>query len=261
MKKRVICLLLCALILLCGCKKSGSPVGADKNGLLRMESIAELQKSLFTAKIISAETKNALITKYNFGITRYTVYRAEIISSVDGYTPKGEVELYRAGADGEFSPRFDIKRGESYIFDAQPWVYGDKTVYLLGLFTAAYPRIDAGGGVTLESEDGLLDCGTLESYLSLYDQAKTELVKKTPDFFSPQKTLERFGVIAAEIRDKNCDKSVYTDKSRGYEWVPDDDFCELTAKTSEKLYADFSAISPDGMDESALYAALRELLS
>lgn len=117
MVKRLIGLILTAAVLLCsGCADSGQGqkiVGEDTAITSRLENTVELQKNLFVGEILSVATEDALITKYNIDLTKYTVYTVNITQSLDGYTPSGQAKLYCLGTTDEFVSRMNMKKGRN----------------------------------------------------------------------------------------------------------------------------------------------------
>ena len=186
--KRIILLITAAVICLsmaAGCSDTNKPADDTQKEsahlVSEMENAIELQKSIFIGEIVSVDAREALIPKYNIDITDYSVYTVNITDSLDGYTPEGEALLYCLGTAGEFANRTGLKKGERYVIDAEPWVYGEQIVYLLSPFTFAYPRIDSVGRVTLEQADGkATDLGTLEEYLKDFEDAKASLDLRIP---------------------------------------------------------------------------------
>lgn len=247
MIKKLLSLALAVLLFCSGCAGGGQEIiGSDTTVVSRFENAAELQKNIFIGQILSVSTENALITKYNIDITTYTVYEVNITRSINGFTPLGQAKLYCVGTPDEFISRINMKKGEQYIIDAQPWIYGDEIVYLLSVFTDAYPRIDTAGMVTLaKSDTQALSCGSLSEYLSQYDAAAASLTEREPDFYSPEKTLSRFGVYVEEIYTKNTDRKAYS-PDKGYKWLPEDEFIEKTAEKSKALYAEYKELSERG---------------
>lgn len=244
MIKKLICMSVSLMLVLCigGCGITDKTVGDGSAAVTRFQNAIELQKSVFTAEVLSVGTENAVITKYNFDISEYTVYTVEITDSIDGFTPIGKAKLYCAGTPNEFKARINLKKGEKYIIDAQPWIYGNETVYLLSLYTVAYPRIDSAGMVTLaQSDTEVLACGSFSEYSAHYTEAKVAAAKDSPDFFSPEKTLERFGEFVKEIYTKNTDDSAYSDE-RGYAWLPEPEHRKSTAERSAALYELYSRL-------------------
>ena len=238
MKKKLICLAVIIVLFCTGCTKSGDQkiVGTDTGISTRFENTLELQKNVFIGSIESISTENALITKYNLDITEYTVYTVDITRSIDGYTPTGQAKLYCVGTTEYFMSRINMKKGEEYIIEAQPWVYGDEVIYLLSIYTTAYPRIDMAGMVTLaQNAYEALSCGSLKEYLAEYDKAKTAVETKNADFFAPENILERFGAYITEIYEKNTAEDAYSE-DKGYQWLPDSEFIAKTAENSRKLY-------------------------
>ena len=238
MKKKLICLVVIIMLFCTGCTKSGDQkiVGTDTGITTRFENALELQKNVFIGRIESVSTENALITKYNLDITSYTVYVVDITQSIDGYTPLGQAKIYCVGTTEYFLSRINMKKGEQYIIEAQPWVYGDEIIYLLSIYTTAYPRIDTAGMVTLaQNEQEALSCGSLEEYLAEYDKARSAVEAKNPDFFAPENILERFGAYVAEIYEKNTAADAYS-QDKGYQWLPDSEFIAKTSENSRQLY-------------------------
>lgn len=200
----------------------------------QIENNIELQKNTFVGKVKSVTQKNALITKYNFDITTYTVYTVEVTESIDGYTPLGEITVYCAGTSDEFLTRSGLKKNETYILDSEPWVYGDRIVYLLSVYTVAFPRIDIAGQVTLEQEDGtFVTLGDKDGFIKQYYDAKTDYAQSHSGFYDSDRVRERFCDIFTVICEKNSDTDIYNNEM--YKWRPDDEFIQLTKTTSETV--------------------------
>ena len=101
MTKRLISLFLTAAVFFCsGCAggQGQKIVGNDTAITSRLENMVELQKNIFVGEILSVATEDAIITKYNIDLTKYTVYTVNITRSIDGYTPTGKAVLF--GNDG-----------------------------------------------------------------------------------------------------------------------------------------------------------------
>lgn len=263
MTKRLFCILAAVVLLCCGCaKEDGRRVsGEDTKLVSRLENTAELQKSIFVADILSTSVENAVITKYNIDLSKYTVYTVDITKSFDGFTPTGRAKLYCVGTSAEFMSRINLKKGERYIIDAQPWVYGGEIVYLLSVYTTAYPRVDTAQMVTLaQSETEALSCGSLSEYEAQYEAAKAAVEARVPDFFEPQNILSRFGETVSEIKTKNTDPSAYG-KERGYEWIPGDEFIAQTAQKSEALFERYSEFAAGTHTAAEAYEFINSALS
>ncbi len=236
--KRIIGLVLILMLLLTGCSKqhsAGTVTGKDTEVTTRLENAIELQKNVFVGKINAIDTKDAVITKYNLDISTYTVYTVDVIQSLDGYTPLGEIKAYCVGTSEEIVTRIGMKKGDTYIIDAQPWVLGDEVIYLLSVYTVAYPRIDIAGMVTLETADGqLLSSGSLEDYVKSYDASKTAVGQRIENFADTKNTLQRVSDIFEEIYTKNSKTDFYT--SMDFKYTPSDEFIKQTADNSKKIY-------------------------
>ena len=254
MKKLITALTIIA-VLLCGCaKKSDDSVQNAQKAAPRVESIAELAKNLAVIRIESVSAENAVIAKYNIDISKYTVYNAEITQSLDGFTPTGNAQFYCLGTTDEFSDRVNMKKGESYIVDAQPWIYDGKLIYLISPYRIAFARIDTAGRVTERQKDGSYkDYGTLDEYSESYANA---VAKLTPD---PYDMLNRFGEFIKEIKEKNNDISFYD--SMEFEWKPSGESIDKTAKASQKLYDDYCAVAArEGMSADEIKNEIGKLL-
>lgn len=261
----LVCILL-IMISICGCNKKENDSeavnnvisGEDKNLPNRLENMIELQKNVFIGKITAVSTENAIIPKFNLDISDYTVYTVEVSESLDSYTPTGPVRVFSVGTTEEFITRISMQKNETYIIDATPWVYGNDVVYLLSFATVAYPKVDIAGMVTIENEDGeLFSCGSLEEYKKAYFDAKTEVVNRCgEDYFTPAKVADRLLETATEIKQKNADRSFYTDMK--FEWVPSDEFIEKNAENSEYFYNTVKALADK---ENVTDAEIKELFT
>jgi hypothetical protein len=236
----VVCLLLC----LVGCSKN--PATATEKGNVeglnsKLENSLELRKSIFAGNIKSVSTKDMLIPKYNFSLTEYTVYTVEVENSLDGVTPTGEITVVSAGSSDEFFARLSLKKNETYILTAEPWVYGDEIVYLLSIFTSNYPRIDKAGRVVMENEDGkLADYGTKDSYIENILTTKTNFATSHEGFYEPRKILEDYRDIFKAVLDTNS-KNWLRDEFE-YEFVPSDEFIKTTVDTTQAVLDKIDAI-------------------
>ena len=198
----------------------------------KLENTLELQKNVFSAKILSVEEKDALITKYNIDITTYTVFTVEITESFDSVTPLGRATVYWLGGADEFLARVNLVKNETYILDAEPWVYDGGIVYLLPQFNESFPKIDSASRVTLIEDGENKDCGNLDDYKKSYVDAKKSLEQKQEGFFSNEKILSRYKEMFSVIKEKN-DK----DWTSGfdYKWTPSDKLIEKTRAYTDKV--------------------------
>lgn len=239
MKKRIVAILLCLLLCLCGCKKEETVkiTGEDTKLPTRLENIVELQKSLFRAEITGVETVNAVMTKYNLDISEYTMYTVNIVESYDGYTPTGTAHVYWAGTPTEFITRVGLKQNETYILDADPWVYGDEVVYLLYPSTVSYPKVDVAGGLTIAvSDTEALSVGSLDSYRTEYENAQKAVDARLEGHSDIKNALSRFQEIFETVLSKNSDKSFFEREDLEFEWTPSDDFMQKTITKSQAVY-------------------------
>ena len=245
MTKRLISLFLTAAVFFCsGCAggQGQKIVGNDTAITSRLENMVELQKNIFVGEILSVATEDAIITKYNIDLTKYTVYTVNITRSIDGYTPTGQAKLYCLGTTDEFVSRINMKKGETYIIDAQPWIYGDELIYLLPIYTEAYPRVDAAGMVTIaQNENEALSGGTLEEYIGQYDEAKETVLSRLPDFATPKNLLLRVGAYIEEINEKNTAKDAYS-ADKGYKWQQSEELKQKTTQNSAALFARYNEL-------------------
>lgn len=265
--KKLIAIICAALIALsalgCDNKTDTAVTGTDTEVTSRLENSIELQKNLFIGTIKSVETKQAVIAKFNIDISEYTVYTVDVTQSLDGVTPTGEIKVYCVGTAEQFINRKSMRKDETYFIDAQPWVYGNELVYLLSIYTVAYPRVDISGNVTLETESGgLLDCGSFDSYVESYSTAKTNVGNRIEGFFEPKQTVNRILEMAQEIKDKNTNTDFYKNGELKFEWTPSDEFIKTTADTSEKFYNEVKRVSQletvTENDIKSLYTYLKE---
>lgn len=236
--KRIITalLVLCMLLCLFSCQKSAEPELTGKYEYLntKLENDIELQKNAFIGKVLSVSEQNALIPKYNIDITTYTVFTVNVTESLDGYTPLGNVQVYWIGAASEFIKRNSLKKNETYVLFAEPWVYADEIVYLLAPYTNAYARLDKAGRVSIIDDDGKAkDCGTLEEYKQSYFDARVSLEQKIPGFFETKTTLERFISIFENVKKVN-DNNWFRDFK--YDWTPDNEFITKTRDHTATVY-------------------------
>lgn len=238
MKKRIIALLLCMLLLLCGCKnKTVEITGEDTKLATRLENMVELQKSLFRAEVTGIETVNAVMTKYNLDISEYTLYTVNIVESYDGYTPTGTAHVYWAGTPTEFVTRVGLKQNETYILDADPWVYGDEVVYLLYPSTVSYPKMDVAGGLTIAvSDTEALSVGTLDSYKREYLDAVNAVDARIAGHSDVKNAVKRYTEIFETVLSKNSDPDFYSNPEFDFEWKPSDDFIAKTVQKSQAVY-------------------------
>lgn len=239
MKKRIIAILLCLLLCLCGCKKDKTVkiTGEDTRLATRLENIVELQKSLFRAEITGVETVNAVMTKYNLDISKYTMYTVNIVESYDGYTPTGTAHVYWAGTPTEFITRVGLEQNETYILDADPWVYGDEVVYLLYPSTVSYPRVDVAGGLTIAVNDTeALSVGSLESYKQEYDDAVKSIDERIEGHSDIKNAAKRYQEIFKTVLDKNSDNSFFEREDLEFEWKPSADFITKSIVRSQAVY-------------------------
>lgn len=231
MKKSLILILLCFALLLCGCKSKVKITGTDTKVTSKFQNMIELEKSVFLGQVKSISTKDAVITKYNVDISKYTVYTVEVLESIDGYTPKKEILLYHVGTKAEYPSRLNIEKNEKYIFDADLWVYGDSIVYLLSPFSVSYPKVDSSESVTIAtSETEALAVCTYAQYKEQFEDAKADVLKQYPDFFDTDSVLKRYVDIFEVISQKNLNKGFY--KDGGFDFVPSDIFIDTTKNTS-----------------------------
>ena len=262
--KKIFSLLITAVILItvCGCEKDYeiSKAALSEAGLTsRMENSIELQKNLFTAKIISSAQTDALISKYNLDITKYMVYTVEITESHDGITPLGEATVMCAGTSEEFFSRLSLSKNETYILDAEPWVYDGKIVYLLSVFTTAYPKIDTAGRVTLaQSENNVVDCGTKEQYLSELESTRQAFADKNQGFFENQNTLARLEEIFANINQTNAKQ--WQRDGFEYDWTPSEQLVADTRDASQKVCDYIETLKQKSDITSADLTAIFEIL-
>lgn len=237
--KRLLAIILTAVIAFtaCACSKTEQlpELTGDISGLSsKLENSFELQKSIFEAKIVSVSERDMLIPKYNFDLTKYTIYSVEITDSLDGITPLGNATLVMAGSSEEFVARLSLKKGETYILTAEPWVYGSEIVYLLSIFTSDYPRLDSAGRLVMQNEDGkLTDYGTKEDYLKSFADERSDYEQKNPGFFEPQNALLRYESIFDNVLEVNS-KSWLRDGFK-YDWTPSDEFVENTVSATKQV--------------------------
>lgn len=236
--KKIITVLLIVSMLFCtvacsGTEKEPQITGTATGLTSKMENALELQKSIFICDVLSVSREDAIVPKYNSGITNYSVYNVNITESINGYAPLGEAFVYCMGTSEEFIERIGLKKGERYILDAEPWVYGDKVIYLLAPVTVSFPRIDAAGRVTLATSDTEAeDCGTLEEYKKEYDNAKTSLETRIQGFYDEKQILSRYVAMFENIK-KITDANWYRDFD--YEWTASEEFVEKTRAYADKV--------------------------
>lgn len=219
---------------MCGCNNTDVKItGTDTEVTSKFQNMLELEKSVFLGKVLSIKTEDAVLTKYNVDISKYTVYTVEVLDSIDGYTPKKEVLVYHLGTTEQYPSRLAIEKNEQYIFDAEMWVHGDKLIYLLSPFTVSYPKLDASNRVTIAtSKTEALDVCTFEQYKEQFKDAKADVLKAYPDFYDEQTVLKRYVDMFEIIAQKNLNKGFY--KDGGFEFVPNDEFIDITKNTSNE---------------------------
>ena len=243
----VVCAL-CMLLSITACTKkpTSTPTvsGKDTEVTTRLENAVELQKNVFVGEILSVGTEKAIVTKYNLDITDYTVYTVKVTDSLDGFTPTDEIKLYCVGTVEQFPTRVSMVKGEKYIIDAEPWVYGDEMIYLLSVYTVAYPRVDISGSVTLETEDGEhLDCGSLENYIANYRTAVSAVETRYQGFSDTGAIASRYVDMFYTVKTKNGDKAFYTNPDMGFDWTPSAEHITRTADNSIKVYDEICRIA------------------
>lgn len=246
MKKLIFILLIVLLIPSCTNSKENIPPKTDGTASVtgQISNHIELQRNIFVGEIKAVAKEKALITKYNIDITEYTVYKVEVTESIDGFTPTGEIEVYWLGTNTEFVTRCGLEKNNSYVLYAEPWVYGDKIVYLLSQYTVSFPKIDTAGMVTLEDSDGTLsDLGSKEEFVKEHYTEYEKYKSANPDFFTPENTLTRFVDIYKSVYDKNSDTSIYENEM--YSWTPDDEHIKATADKSKEIYDALIALRSD----------------
>lgn len=235
--KRVLVTVICICLLLCGCDSTDNVkiTGEDTKLATRLENIVELQKSLFRATVTGIETVNAVMTKYNLDISEYTLYTVDIVESYDGYTPLGTAHVYWAGTPDEFITRVGLEENETYILDADPWVYGDEVVYLLYPSTVSYPKVDIAGGLTIAvTADEALSVGTLETYKTEYDAAVAAVDSRLEGHSDIARAAERYADIFKTVLEKNSNREFYT--KMDFDWVPDDAHITASIVKSQAVY-------------------------
>ena len=246
MKKLIFVLLLVLLVSSCTPSKENTPPQTDGSASLtgKIANSIELQMNMFVGNIKSVNKEKALITKYNIDITEYTVYKVEVTENIDGFTPTGEIDVYWLGTNNEFVTRCGLEKNNSYVLYAEPWVYGDKTVYLLSQYTVSFPRIDAAGMVTLEESDGTLsDLGSKEEFIKEHYTEIENYKSVNENFFTPENTLSRFVDIYKTVYEKNSDFSIY--ENERYSWTPDEKHIQATADKSKEIYNALTALQSD----------------
>ncbi len=239
MRKRILAFILCIAIVCCsGCKKQTVTItgGEDIKLDSRLENIVELQKSLFIATIDSVQTVDAVFTKYNVDISKYTLYNVTIEHSFDGYTPTGKAKVYVLGTQTEFGSRIEMSKNEKYIFDAEPWVYGDSVVYLLSPFTVSYPKIDISNGITVALSDSqAVSAGTVDTYTDLYNDAVLAVDNRIPQFSDIKNAAVRYADMFYQINEKNSQTDFYSGGEHQFDWIPSDEHIQKTMQKSKQL--------------------------
>lgn len=224
---------------MCGCTKQTDVkiTGKDEKVIPKIENIIELQKSLFLATINNVQTVDAVFTKYNVDISKYTLFDVTITESFDGFTPTGDAKVYWLGTDTEFPARLSIKKNESYILDCEVWVYGDEVVYLLSPYTESYPKVDIANAVTIAtSETQALDVCSLDEYREQYKNAYKNVCARIEGFDSDEATVKRFYDIFSAMNEKNGNTAFYSDGELKFEYKPSDDHIQKTAKKTLELF-------------------------
>ena len=255
MKKLIVSILIVLMLASCTKSNQNSDIKADLNSITaKIENSIELQQSMFVGTVKSVATEKALITKYNIDITEYTVYTVEVTESIDGITPLGEISVYCVGTSKEFSSRNSLDKNESYVLIADPWVYGDRIIYLLSAYEQSYPKIDTAGMVTLEQNGVLYDCGNRQEFLKLYYDAKQRKSETNTAFYFVSSIANRYVEIFTAVNYKNSDTTIYENEM--YEWTPDAEFIKLTADTSAKVLGKFTDIT---LDTSAELSSIKQI--
>ena len=116
--KKIITVLLIVSMLFCtvacsGTEKEPQITGTATGLTSKMENALELQKSIFICDVLSVSREDAIVPKYNSGITNYSVYNVNITESINGYAPLGEAFVYCMGTSEEFIERIGLKKGET----------------------------------------------------------------------------------------------------------------------------------------------------
>lgn len=242
MLKRITAIVLCFVLLFCcGCSKEEQPnveiTGTDTKVLPKLENIIELQKSLFVAEIKGVSTVDAVFTKYNVDISKYTRFDVTVTESFDGFTPTGEATVYWLGTDTEFNTRLDVAKNEKYIFDCDMWVYGDEVVYLLSPYTDSYPKVDIADSVTIAiSNTEALDVCTLQEYRDEYNKSYQNVCTRIEGFDTLESTAKRFYDIFEVMNEKNSNISFYKNEEMNFAYVPGDEHIQKTAQKTTELF-------------------------
>lgn len=251
--KRAVAIILCLLLILSGCAKNDTKVkitGTDTKLLTKIESMVELQKNVFLGTILDVKQQDAVLTKYNVDISTYTVYTVDIKESFDRFTPQKTIKLYWLGTDEQFNTRLLMQKNESYIFDAEPWVYGDEIIYVLSPYTVSYPQVDVSNNITIKvDEKSALAVCSLDEYRQSYIDAQNKIEKQDPDFFTAKKITNRFLEMFTVIYNKNSNRNFYSQKDRVFDWVPSDELVDKTIATSQKYFDLFSNLKTDDTDK------------
>lgn len=244
--KRFVCLICLLSVLLCACRAAERDTKAQTPlSDARLENIAALQKNLFTARVLAIETQDALLLKYNLDITRYTVYTVEITESVDRCTPCRRAKLYQVGTKDEFPTRVSMAQGETYLVDAEPWVYGNDVVFLLSPYADSFLRVDITG--FLESGESV--DSVAERYTAAWEKGAADA----------SAICERYVEIFDNIAQINGDLALYDDSDRNYAWKPSQEFRRQTADASRLLADKQRKTTAATLDEA--YGNERFLLS
>ncbi len=240
MLKKITATVLCILTLLCcGCSKKQQIeiTGTDSKVFTKIENVIELQKSLFVAQVDNVSTVNAVFTKYNVDISKYTLFDVTITESIDGITPTGKAKVYWLGTDTEFNTRLDIEKNNKYIFDCDIWVYGDEVVYLLSPYSDTFPKVDIANSVTIAtSNTEALDVCTLDEYREEYKKSFDNVCSRIEGFDTYTGYADRFYEIISLMNEKNSNTDFYKSEDFKFEYVPDDEHIQKTAQKTAELF-------------------------
>lgn len=239
--KRIISLfiLLLLVISISACNKQTELKEGEKelDTLIKsLPSMLESDKRIFTAKIISAKDEKALINFYNIDINDYTVYEVEVLDDISGLMPDKPVYLYSIGKSEQFN-RKTLKKGEIYLLNVSPWVYGDQIIYLLPTYSTSYPKLDTANRLVYTDDNESYDMCSYQEFIDLYHEQRNTFAKSHPDYFCPENILDRHITQADEILQTNSNTDIYNDPDREYEWIPSEDFIKQTIEKSGQLLA------------------------
>jgi lipoprotein len=221
--------------------------GAEKlDELIKsIPSMLQTDKRIFTAQVTAVKDETALINFYNIDINDYTVYEVEVVDDISGFMPDTPVKLYSIGSSEQFD-RIKLKKGETYLFNATPWVYGEQIIYLLPTYDTSYAKLDTASRLVYTDDSGTYDMCSYQEFLDLYQNQLTTFLETNNEYFLPENILKRHIDEANEILSINSNTDIFYDASREYEWIPSKDFSNQTIEKSKELLDSLKALENAG---------------